>query len=285
MDTKVKIISPESGLTYIAEGKIGGTETFTMYKCFSPSIPGDIEPSKWYVLKIATNSKYNSSLDKEAYILKIMLSEAERQEKAYLKANPGTEMRMNYHFTFPNIVETFVSAEQESRRVLILSLDDIANNVGELVPLSHLEMKEHVRIDQRTSAWIMGKLLKSLVLTHGIGVTNDMIYRDNILINRAEHFVALFNWSGAKMQDKIDQQKGAQEIAQAAQAITRTLGGDVVTGKLLEDRQSDSEYGKLIRKFALGKESSAQNAHRDFYALVDRLWPREFYPFTTHPLG
>jgi len=28
----------------------------------------------------------------------------------------------------------------------------------------------------------------------------------------------------------------------------------------------------------------AKKAHEDFYQLVDSLWKREFYPFTTKPL-
>jgi hypothetical protein len=280
MDTKIEVTSPESGIVYTAGGRIGGTKAFTMYECFPSN-----EERKCCILKIAADSKHNSSLDKEAYILKAMLDEAARLEEAFLEANPGTEMRMNYHFSFPNIIETFISSEQKSRRILVLSLDNIGNSLSDLVPLSHLEIKEHVRIDQRTSAWIMGKLLKTFVLTHGIGITNEMVCRDNILVNRNEHFVALFNWSNAKMQKQVEKQKGAHEIAQLAQAIILALGGNLETGAFYGDGQFDPKYVKLLREFALGKRGDAHSAHGDFYILIDELWPREFHPFTTYPLG
>lgn len=284
MTTKIQVTSP-SGLIYTAVNHIGGTEKFTIYGCSSQArAPNSLEDNKCLILKIASDLRFNGVLDKEAYILKAMLDEAAKLESAFLEKNHGTETRINYQFTFPNLVETFVSEEQKSRRVLILSLDNIASNLDDLVPLYHLESKDHVRVDQRTSAWIMGKLLKTLVFIYDMGITNGMVYRDNILINKEEHFVAFFNWTEAEMGNLVEQ-KGAQEIAQLAQAITRTLGGDPKTGTLPEDKQSDVEYGKFIRKLALGKVSSTQSAHNDFYTLIRRIWSREFYPFTTHPLG
>lgn len=288
MDTKIQVSNSESGITYTAGKQIGGTEIFTTYECSSLGNSSDnIKKNECLILKITTDPKYNGTLDKEAYILKAMFNEAARLEDAFLKANPETEMRRNYHFHFPNLVETFVSEEQKSRRILILSLDNIASNLKDLVPLSHLELKEHVRVDHRTSAWIMGKQLRGLAFIQSMRIINNTMCRNNILINRNdyEHFAILFDWSNAQIQNQIDQQKGGKEIAQLAQAITRTLGGNLKTGELPADEQSDAEYGKFIRKLALGKENDAQKAHHDFYTLIDKLWPREHYPFTTHPLS
>jgi len=51
-----------------------------------------------------------------------------------------------------------------------------------------------------------------------------------------------------------------------------------------EEADSHLEYNELIKKFALGKGGSARKAHTEFYELVNKLWPREYYAFTTHSL-
>lgn len=283
----VQVTSHESGVTYTAGKHLGGTETFTLYECLSSGgSASSTDAGKCCILKIAAAPEHNSILDREAFVLKKMLDEAARLEAAFLEAKPGTEMRMNYQFAFPNLVETFVSEEQSVRRVLILGFCCIAKQLSDLVPLSHLESRERVRVDHRTSAWILGKLLKLLVMTHGIGILNNWVVCDNILINREQHFVALFDWSRATINREFSHQHGGQEeIAKLAQAVTRALGGDPRTGKLPADPDSSDEYTEIVRRFALGKEGDAQKAHREFYALVDRLWQHEFYPFTTHPMG
>jgi hypothetical protein len=284
MIAEIQVTSPESSLTYTTLGRIGGTDEFTLYSCSSPEGASSDVP-KVCILKIAADPVHNATLDREAFLLKSMLTEAARLEEAYLRVNPDTEMRMNYNFFFPNLVETFVSGGQRGRRVLVLSFDCIANSLGELVPLSHLESRGRVRVDQQTSAWVLGKMLKAFVMTHGLGIINHKIYRENILINEDQHFVSAFDWSKAEMEKPVDPQKGAEEIAQLAQAVTLALGGDLRTGKLPPDEHGYDSYGEFVRVLALGRESDAQKAHCEFYAMVDRLWPKEFHPFTTYPLG
>jgi len=121
-------------------------------------------------------------------------------------------------------------------------------------------------------------------MTHNMGITNEMVCRDNLVISREKHFVAIFDWSQAKMTEKVDPQKGAEEIAQLAIAVTLALGGNPETGALPQDPQGEDEYRQCIRNLALGKEGNAQEAHSKFYATVHRMWPKEFYPFTTFPL-
>jgi hypothetical protein len=278
MKNFVLVISPESKTNYVVEGGVAKTETFTAYSC----APKETD-SNCYILKIATDKKYNTILDREAYILNLLFIESQKQEEAFQKENPGTKERMNYNLTFPKLVETFISEDQNSRRIIVLDFTHVTKRLSDLTPLINLERKESVRVDQRSSVWILGKTLKALVFAHSAGITVNNLSRNNVLINKKEHLVILFDWSSAEVTADIAS-KEAEEIAQLANTVIRTLGWNLKTGLILTDVDSHSEYNELIKKFALGKSGSAKNAHKEFYDLADKLWPREYYAFTTHPL-
>lgn len=277
MKRNVLVIGPESKTNYVVEGSVAQTEAFTAYSCTHKEIEGNC-----FILKIATEKKYNAILDREAFILNLLFNEAQKQEEAFQKENPGTEVKMNYHFTFPKLAETFISEDQNSRRIIILDFSQVATRLNDLTPLINLERKENVRVDQRSSAWILGKMLKTLIFVHSSGITVNDLSRNNILINKKEHLVTIFDWSSAKVTDDLLSQE-SEEIAQLATTVIRTLGWDLKSGAIPEDN-SYSEYNELIKKFALGKGGSAKKAHTEFYQLVDKLWPREYYAFMTHPL-
>jgi hypothetical protein len=272
------VISPESKTKYVVNERIAETEKFTAYSCIQEGANNN-----GYILKIAKEARYNSILDREAYILNLLFNESQKQEEAFQKANPKTELKMNYHFTFPKLIETFISKEQDSRRILILDLGHVATKLSDLTPLINLERKEGVRVDQRSSAWIMGKTLKALVFAHSTGIIVNDLSRNNILIQKGEHLVTLFDWSSAKITDSIKIEE-SEEIARLARTIIRALGGDLKSGRIPEDTGSLQEYNNLIKKFAIGKGGSAKKAHKEFYNLVNKLWPREYYAFTTHAL-
>lgn len=61
-----------------------------------------------------------------------------------------------YDLLFAKLEETFLEESQHDRRINIFSIRDI--NYNDLVPLS--ELHEKVKIDLRTSSWILGRLLK-----------------------------------------------------------------------------------------------------------------------------
>ena len=131
-----QVVNPESKFVYLVDGHLGGTKEFTLYSCIQKATDNKL------ILKIAKTPKDNALLDREAYILNLLSEEATKQEKAFKKANPKTEVMMNYHFTFPKLLETFISKEQDSRRILILDLSHVANNLGDLTPLFNIEKKD-----------------------------------------------------------------------------------------------------------------------------------------------
>jgi hypothetical protein len=286
-DKGVQVTSHESGVTYTAGKHIGGTGTFTLYECSSSGgSASSTEAGRCCILKIAASPEHNGVLDREALVLRRLYDAATRLECEFAQAKPMAKKRLNYQFMFPNSLATFVSEEQMARRILILGLGYAADRLSDLVPLNFLELRRGVRIDRRTSAWVLGKSLKVLSLAHGIGIMNRNVCRDNILINITErnHGVALFDWSQATIGQRVDEKGGAEEIAKLAQAVIFALRGDASNGNLPSEETDFQEYDEFIRMLALGREGDAFKAHQDFYRIVRRIWKKEYYPFTTYPI-
>jgi hypothetical protein len=163
--------------------------------------------------------------------------------------------------------------------------DIIKEQVMELAPLERIASRENTRVDPRTSAWIMGKLLKLLTFTHDHGVTST-ITGENILINKNEHFVALFDWSNSlQREEPLSGHVAAGEIAAAAKEVIKALGGNPDTGELPQDDQlPDVRYEAFLWNLACEKQDNAHEAHQGFYRLVDELWPKGFHPYAAYPL-
>jgi serine/threonine protein kinase len=269
----MEIISPK-GKKFTVGKKIGGTEHFNLYE-------GEFDGKPACILKIATDSKYNGLLDKEAYFLEEMRTEADELEKEFAKIKTDDTF-LNYHFLFPHVIETFVSPEQGNRRIIMLSFADISKQLSDLTPLSFITERDHVAVDPRTSAWILGKLLKLLVFTHGQGILINTINSDNILINKKEHYVAIFDWSGATRTEKVIAEESANEISLITQEVLEILGGNPETGDLpADDQLVDNQYQDFLKRLINKEESKASDAHRTFYALIWSLWPRKFWNYTT----
>lgn len=271
-----QIISP-SGRIYKVIKLIGKNSRFNLYECI-------VSEKEVGILKIAASIAENGALDREAYILGIMRDEAKACEEEYALIKKSEKL-LNYQMYFPDLVDSFVSKEQNKRSVNVLSFSPISENLSQLTPLSHLAARDHVRVDPRTSAWILGKLLKMLVFTHSQGIFINSLTRENILINREQHYVAVFDWSKVTISEKGSVENSAKrdEISQIARNVIAILGGNTETGELLLGEQSsDSRYADFLKQLLRGNESDASEAHQKFYELIRSLWPREFYPFTTY---
>ena len=263
---------------YTVGEEVGESEQFRVYEC-------ELVEGKVGILKIATGVAFNGILDREAYVLETLRSKAAYCEEAFAKENPGTKEVLNYQICFPALVESFIAEDQGGRRVNILNFPYVTHDIGILVPIERLASRERIRIDPRTSAWIMGKFLKLLAFAHDQGISIGRVDGENMLIVKEMHYVAIFDWSQADLSMGYSPEIAAKEIAQAATEVILALGGDPSTGVLPEDEQLvDDRYARHLHMLALGKKSNAFNARRDFYKLIRSLWPREFYPFTPYSL-
>jgi hypothetical protein len=274
----IVIISP-AGKTYQVKQEIGETDIYRLRECV-------LEDGTIAIFKAAKKAEYNPVLDREAYLLKILRSESDVIEAEFAKKYPE-KIPLNYHFCFPEVIETFVMKEQENRRAIVLGFPNInpSGKLNELAPLSFITSRDQVRVDPRTSAWILGKLLKMLVFTQSVHVAINNLTTENILINREQHYVAVFDWSKAVIETKLSPQETTEEITAVTDAVLEVLGADLETGTLVPDEQMiDSSYEDLLKEFKAGAESDAQQAHTRFYKLIKSLWPRGFHKFATYPL-
>lgn len=257
---------------------LGQTSRYNLYEC---TLPDDTVG----ILKIAADISHNPLLDREAFLLRTMREEAFRLEREYAKVKTDDKGKLNYQFCFPEVIDCFASKEQGGRRVSILSFSAIAEELEELVPLSHIMSKDGLRIDPRTSGWIMGKLLKLLVFTHSQGISSTLT-GENILLNTKEHYIAVFDWTEATITDGVLANGLAVcEISQAAREVILAMGGDIETGAIPpDDDLPDSRYESMLFELASGNVESAKDAHAKFYDLILALWPRGFHPFTGYPV-
>lgn len=259
---------------------LGNTSTYNLYQCVQQSAP-----DRSLILKIATGVQYNGLLDREAFILRSLRTRTEELEVAYARVKKGPEM-LNYQLCFPDIVDSFIAEGQGERRINVLRFEGV-DDVGELVPIGHIASRDRVRVDPRTSAWMMGKLLKILDFLHGEGVSIRRVTDENILIERKQHYIVFFDWTNAtQYPEAVPSDVAEEEISKAAHEVIIILGGDPVTGTLPPDTQlEDDRYAAMLHSLASGGYSDAGEAHAEFYKLIRALWPRAYHPYTSYPLN
>ena len=74
----MKIVSP-NGNEYQVGKRLGGNSRFTLYACSSE------EKKDTLILKISTLKKFNSDVDREAFLLGELYNEAQLTEEAFAK--------------------------------------------------------------------------------------------------------------------------------------------------------------------------------------------------------
>lgn len=258
---------------------VAETETYRVYVC------EDSATHQRFMLQIAAETAYNGGLERAAYILGELRHTAELFEAEY--ARQGGTNGLGYERLFPSVVDSFVWEDQGRRRANILTFNEVGD-IMSMVPLANVIKRDRLRVDLRTSAWIMGRLLKLLGLAHGEGITVRTLSGKNILLVPAQHFAIIFDWSSARThQTKIPARECAADIASAAKAVFVALGGNPETGDYPYFDDGD-DAGRRYIEFLWGlinhRISSAEQAHSRFYKLVNEIYEKKFYQFTTQPL-
>lgn len=265
-------------MAYEIGALIGRTADYSVY------LATGSDDDREYLLKIATDAGRNGLLDREAFLLRDLHTEIARRDEAYQR-DRGAEKRLGYHRCVPLLADSFVVPEQGNRRVNLTSVYG-TEPLSELVPLEQWRTRERVRLDPKTSAWIMGRLLKILTLTHPFGVAVGKIDGGNILVNPAEHHVTFFDWTRAhRHTEPLPAKVARDELAAIATHTMLALGGNPGTGELPGSEQlPDSRFADFLQQLIDGKRTNPIATGAEFYELVDDLWERGFHPFTTHPL-
>lgn len=254
---------------------IAYTSTYRLYIC------RDAASGQSYLLQIATELTHNGGLERAAFVLSDLMRASRRRDEMYAANHEGH--RLHYDRLFPRVIETFISQEQEKRRVNILTFTDVPD-VTHLLPMSNLKSKDRLRVDPMTNAWIMGRLLKLMTLVHAEGISIRTLSSNNVLLEPDLHFAIVLDWSSAWMYPELVPLVDATaDIVRAAQAAYSALG-DIDSGNYSFD-DADLQYIDLLRLLKDGNagELNALQAHAMFYEQVREIWPDEFHPFTTLP--
>lgn len=260
---------------YATVRQLASNPNFNLYEC--------LEGKQTYFLKIAKSKAENGTLEKEEYILKTLKEVSDNVEIKYAKERTRPDSVLNNHFFFPEVVDSFICKEQQNRRVLILGFTSVSKQTSDLAPISFITKRDMVRIDPKTSVWVLGKLLKMLVFTHDQNVLIRDLSADNILVNKAQHYVSVLNWGDALILNReLEQKECSIEIVGVTREVIKLLGGNPKTGEIPADEQmEDSRYQDLLKKLILGEYYDAYLAHSDFYGIVRSIWPSKFHPYTT----
>lgn len=247
---------------YQVERKIASNSQISMYLC--------TRDQENYILQIATDTDKNAKLDSAAYFLNELKKVSEKYEEVYSKKHPDEEP-LNYDWLFPQVVDNFVSKEQKERRVLVLAMNG-APDVLKLVPLARA-VPSGARVDQATSIWIIGRLLKLLVLAHDQCISLRVGLSD-VLIEPDLHRVVVINWLKAKSyQDDIPEAEMAVDIKCVADIAMRILDEDSIL--------DSNEYIDFLAKLAEEPSSDIEQVYQEFEQAHGKLFDSEtFYPFT-----
>ncbi|MAG45030.1 hypothetical protein CL633_04050 [bacterium] len=265
---------------YHVGDKVADADTYRLYLC------EQAETKRQCLFQIVITNQENNLLDRATYILRTFKQYSDALEDEYASVKTDPKDQLNYDLGFPELIDSFIYKEQGSRRVNILAFRNV-KKINDVVPLINVTIKDNLRVDLRTSAWIMGKLLKLLDFVHTQNMSVNLVNGGNILIVPKEHYVLILDWTAVQIHDKgVPAEIQRQEIAQVAQAVIAVLGGDSEKGIFPDDEEEEvfSEYTDYLLQLTRGSESSADMAHEKFYEIVDLRW-KGFYPFTVKPLS
>lgn len=271
------MIKGNNGLYEIGD-KVASAGKYQLHLCLQE------QTGRQCLLLVANGIEHNASLDRAAFILKD-LGQAASEIDAEAVAKGDAAAPYNYGIQFPEVVDSFISSDHEGRRVNIVAFRGVPE-VSKLIPLSNITAKDRRRVDLRSSAWIMGKLLRLLSFTHSQSVSVNYVSGANVLIEIDNHYVVVFDWSLAQVhQGEIALDIRRRDIARAAKSVIVALGGNEDTGFIPDDgEEAFARYSEFLLRLSRGGESKADRAHQRFYEIVDAFWKREYYPFTTKPL-
>lgn len=234
---------------------------------------------------------------KNAWILQKLATRAVEIEHVFQKLMhneenaENTAQSLNYNLGFPELIKSIaLEATKDTKwiSVNILGFRGV-DDIELMIPLVKFQ-KSGIRVDLRTSAWIMGKLLKIISFAHDFRIEIGRINGNNILIHPDKHYVVVFDWSYATIHDTtLKHLTISEEIKAAAKLVIKVLGTDL---EKVVEHNTDYLYINFLKSLANDGESSAKRAHKKFYDIVDLLcenpdsvWEKGFYNFTTHNIG
>lgn len=257
--------------TYEVGAAVASTATYRLY------LAKELSSGEWRLLQVAAQPEDSGGLDRAAFLLERFTAIGARLVVEHESSHPGE--RLHYERLHPLLVTSFVCPEQGNRRINILRLAGVTD-LHRIIPLSNLRMKDRLRIDPETSAWILGRLLKLLEFTHSQGVENRAITPRNILLDPEQHFAVTLDWSVARIfPGVVPTEHATSDIQSATRAVFYALGGDIRSASWPYD--GHERYIELLRQLMYIEPIGASEVLDQFYPLVRAEYGNTFHPFTT----
>lgn len=259
------------------------TEDYRLYVAKLPS-------GQFGLMKISINNNLSEVLENEISLLEKAQSVSDEIDQKY---DSLTTDQPYYGASFPKIVERI---DAGGRAGMFLGYNQCIQSYKQLVPLSAITA--NVRVDLKTTQWVLGKLLKVISFFHGwrmhCGV--KLINTSNVLVETNLHGVFVLDFSRATTeptdQDYVNDIVGAGKIAW--QISGGTDKNDPPHDPEIMSKENYVEYVKFIRRLMEGRSSAAYEEFMAIYDLSDKIWPkvpkfdgngtkRQFHEFKTYP--
>lgn len=277
MKTKPDTVRAPRGALYRITELVGENQNFRFY-----GVESEDFPEQSIILKIVTDKAFNHMLEREAFLLNTMSEEAIIVDEEYSATHNG--QTLNYQIGFPKLIDNFISEEDGGRRILILGLT-MSDTPSKIVPVNMITEGDKMRVDAKTSVWVLGKLLKIIAFAHDrMLVTVGNLDSENIFIVKENHLVSVFDWSQSVIYPlSVPKNLVIDELRQAVKVTLVLLGGDPEKGTIPDHEQLQGEgerYRTLLNELLKKDFESVHNAHRYFYEVVEEIWERKYHPFT-----
>lgn len=230
------------------------------------------------LLKIPKNKADNYFLEKEELLLTnmesqaLLLDESQKEEK----------LSLGYQICFPKVIDSFIASTEQDRFVLILSLENFVDTLKDFFCVQKI-LDQKYRIDPKTSVWILGKTLKFMHFVHSQNIIISDLSIKNLFIDKKNHLIHILDWANSSMLPALNKKDVILEIKKLASIVVLLLGGNTSTG-VIPDHEHLEENGILYRELLINllKKNTfdASSAHKYFYENVEKIWKKEYYPFT-----
>lgn len=240
------------------------------------------EKEQWLILAIAKELELNVMIDRLGYIIQRLDESSQKFERLYAEQNGGgKDAKLHYDWLYPHMRESFKIPEQGNRRAMIIEFLDV--DASKLMPLSRI-MHDKQRVDLKTNAWMMGRMLKLLGFLHDSGLFTT-IRMDNFVIAPERHHLVLLNFQEAQFFPEVSEAQRCVNIKQAAECAMQLLGAEYRDGSWIYPyglEEGEEAYLELLQSMFQGVFTDAFLAHKKFYVTVHGLWGRKYHPFTTY---
>lgn len=233
------------------------------------------------LLLVVAQDGHNGVVDRWAYVLRELARQAQRVEEEFALVKTNPDAKLNYQLQFPQVVETFKSPK--GRQIMILAFE--SSSPSAMIPIARMVSKDKLRVDTKTSVWIMGKLLKLIGFAHAQNISLGAIANGTVLIDPDRHYVNVFDWTAATLSHiPLTEDDKRKEVVLASHVIVDALGGDLRQRTIPNDAGEEGErYNAHLWTLVDGIYPDADQAHLRFYQLVDQLWERGYHKFISLP--